>query len=272
MTNQNHNFENDDRLTTPDFWDTCYQGREPVPFDDKNWRSYASIQLVRLVESLELKGKRVCEVGGGDAEISAYLARKHKDTEFSVIDFSPLGCALARKRADLEEVKLNIFQADLFSPPQQLLGFFDLVTSYGVVEHFNDLAGVLSAKGKLVNNNGKIFTLIPNFASPLYGGLCKRWSKSVYEDHICHDLKSFLDGHIKAKLKIIKFGYLGTIEFGMLSMAMNGPEKKTWLDSHLYLFLTRMSKLVHLIENKTFDFPTSRLLSPFMYVVSTKEA
>ena len=150
MSVKNENIGDNDRLTTPEFWDSCYQGREPVPFNDKNWRNYASIQLVRLIESLKLNEKRVCEVGGGDAEVSAYLAGKYKGSEFSIIDYSPLGCALARKRAALESVEINVLQSDFFSPPLELCGYFDLVTSYGVVEHFSDLSSVLKAKSILI--------------------------------------------------------------------------------------------------------------------------
>jgi 2-polyprenyl-3-methyl-5-hydroxy-6-metoxy-1,4-benzoquinol methylase len=270
MDTQNSNQLAEDRLTTPEFWDACYEGRQQTPFEDRNWRRYVSIQLVQLIESLQLDGKNICEVGGGDAALSAYLAKKHSSAKFSIVDFSPRGCELARNRAGSEGVELNIFQADLFSPPPELNKHFDLVMSHGVVEHFTDLASVMIAKSNLIREDGKLFTLIPNFASPVYARLCERWSKSVFDDHVPHDMASFIAGHKKAKLNPIDSGYLGAIEFGMLSMAMNGPERKTWLDNKLYLLLTRISKAVHFIEYKTANFPTTKFLSPFMYITSVK--
>ncbi|MBT9550654.1 MAG: class I SAM-dependent methyltransferase [Hydrogenophaga sp.] len=258
------------RLTSSAFWDSCYDGRVPAPFDDQNWRNYVSIQLTRLVETLNLDQKEICEVGGGDGEMLAYFAKRHPSSKFSVIDFSPAGCELARNRASREGVSLDVHQADLFSPPKELLERFDLVISHGVVEHFTDLANTMSAKKSLLRDGGKIFTLIPNFASPVYAFLCKHWSKTVYEDHVPHTMRSFLEGHKNAGLKPLNNGYLGSMEFGMLSMAMHGPERKSSIDRQLYLWLTRLSKAVHLVEHKTVNLPATGLLSPFMYVVSTK--
>lgn len=259
-----------ERLTNSDFWDSCYKGRVPTPFDDRNWKNLVSIQLVQLLETLQLDGKNICEVGGGDGELLSYLAKRHPSSSFSIIDFSPLGCELARKRAKNEGTTLHIYQDDVFSPRTELHGSFDLIISHGVVEHFTDLAKIMEAKSRLLKEGGKAFTLIPNFSSPIYAHLCKHWSRSVYEDHIPHDMHSFLAGHERAGLIPLKNGYLGSVEFGMLSMAMAGPEKKTWFDRQLYLFLTRLSKAIHFFEYMTTYLPATRLLSPFMYVVSTK--
>lgn len=270
MSDQDKENNLNQRLTSSDFWDSCYEGRASAPFDDRNWKALVSIQLVRLIETLNLDKKKVCEVGGGDAEVLAYLAKRHPSSIFSIIDFSPAGCELARIRADRESVVMDVYQADLFYPPRELLENFDLVLSHGVVEHFTDLVDVMAAKKGLLNNGGKAFTLIPNFASPVYAHLCKRWSKTVFEDHVPHDMRSLLVGHEQAGLTPLDHGYLGAIEFGMLSMAMHGPEPKTWVDRQLYLFLSRLSKAIHFLEFKVVDFPTTRLLSPFMYVISIK--
>lgn len=256
------------KLTSPEFWDSCYQGRSLIPFDDRDWRHYVSIQVAELIENLGLSGKYICEVGGGDAGISSYFSRKYKESKFSIIDFSPAGCALAKKRASIEGATLSVVQSDVFSPPKELFNKFDAVFSLGVVEHFRDLASIMRAKKALVKPEGLIFSLIPNFSGSIYSGLCKRWSKSVFEDHVCHDMKSFIEGHIEADLEVVSFGYIGSLEFGMLSMAINGPEEKKWIDMKLYLWLCRISKVIHFLENKFGDAPSSKLFSPFIYVIS----
>jgi SAM-dependent methyltransferase len=261
-----------ERLTSSSYWDSCYASREQAPFDGFNWKNLASIQIARSLETLLIDGKEVCEVGGGDGEVLTYFAKRHLTSRFSIIDFSPVGCDLARGRAIREGAAMNIYQEDIFSPRPELLGHFDLVISQGVVEHFTDLGRVMAAKRRLLKKGGKAFTLIPNFSSPIYAYLCKRWSKSVYEDHVPHDMNSFLTGHEQAELNPLEYGYLGAIEFGMLSAAINGPEHKTWFDRQLYIFLTRLSKAIHFLEYKTNDFPATRLLSPYMYVISAKSS
>jgi len=221
---------------------------------------------------MQLGKKNICEVGGGDAEITAYLAKKYHNSDFSVIDFSPLGCELARRRALAENVEITIHQADVFSPPKELLGNFDAVISLGVVEHFANLSDILQAKRRLIRDDGIIFTSIPNFSSPVYAGLCKRWSLTVFEDHVPHSMASFIEGHEKAGLEIVEKGYVSAVEFSMLSMAMSGPEPKSSIDRVVFLWLTRLSKLIHLFEHRFFDLPSSYYFSPFLYAVSKKAA
>jgi 2-polyprenyl-3-methyl-5-hydroxy-6-metoxy-1,4-benzoquinol methylase len=261
-----------ERLTSSEFWDSCYESRNLTLFDAGNWKDLVSIQIVRLLETLQLDQKDICEVGGGDAALLAYLAKQHPCSTFSIIDFSPAGCELAQKRAEREDVTLNIYLEDVFAPPPALLNNFDLVISHGVVEHFSELASVMEAKSRLLKEGGKAFTLIPNFSSPIYAYLCKRWSRTVYEDHVPHDMRSFLAGHERAGLIPLANDYLGAIEFGMLSMAMADPEQKTWFDRQAYLYLSRLSKAVHFLEHKTSDFPVTKLFSPFMYVISVKSS
>lgn len=261
-----------DHLTNPDFWDAAYKNRQLLPFDDVDWRNYVAIQVVNKIKSLRLDKKNVCEAGGGDAALACYFAKKYTDSSFSIVDYSPLGCAMARERADKEKVAIEIIQADLFAPSLLLRGRFDIVYSLGLVEHFLDLSSVLSAKATLLKNDGLMFSLIPNFGSPIYTALCKRWSISVYEDHVPHTIDSFVSGHESAGLEVIEEGYLGSVEFGILSLAMEGPEKKSRWDPSFYLWLTRLSKLIHLFEDRTLSFPTSRWLSPFLYVISKKTA
>lgn len=264
-------WDNFEKLTDESYWDCCYRGRELVPFDERDWKNYVSVQLFRLVETLSLDGKRVCEVGGGDAKLLVYLAKRHPSSRFCVLDFSPLGCEFARRRAEREGVILEVYQEDMFSPSQALVGSFDLVLSYGVVEHFTDLSRALMAKGRLLKVGGLAFTLIPNLASPVYAGLFRYYSRTVYRKHIPHTMASFLRGHRLAGLVPLRRGYLGSVEFGMISMAVEGPEPTGWWGRQFYLLLTRISKVVHFLEYRFMDFPATSLFSPFMYVISRRE-
>jgi SAM-dependent methyltransferase len=258
-----------DPLTDSMFWDRAYENRVLEPFNDHDWRNHAAIQIVRAVRAIGLDGKRVCEVGGGDGQMSAYMARLHPSASFSILDYSARGCALARQRAASEGVTLDVHEQDIFKPDQHLTASFDVVISFGVVEHFRDLGEIVAAKRRLLRPGGKMFTLIPNFSESVYATLCKRWSISVYEDHVPHDLDSLVAGHVMGGMSLMSASYLGAMEFGMLSMAMLAPEPKTETDRVSYLWLTRLSKAVHLLEQKVGDFPSSRWLSPYLYVVST---
>jgi 2-polyprenyl-3-methyl-5-hydroxy-6-metoxy-1,4-benzoquinol methylase len=259
-----------DGLTDASYWDTSYLTRTLESFREDNWRDFVSLQLLRELMALNLHAKSVCEVGGGDAQMLAHLAKRHPSAQFAVVDYSLEGCNLARRRADVEGVDLQIYREDVFFPTGKLVRAFDVVFSLGVVEHFSDLPAILSAKSRLTKADGTIMTVIPNFASPIYAFLCKRWSRSVFENHIPHDVNSFAAGHKQAGLLPVAVRYVGSVEFGMLSMAMVGPEPKSWLDRKAFLWLTRLSKLIHCFEYFICVLPTTRLFSPFILIESRK--
>ncbi|MDD3518247.1 MAG: class I SAM-dependent methyltransferase [Chromatiales bacterium] len=264
---------NDERLTDRQTWNEVYRTRESVcvPFVEGHWREYASTQALQHLQALGLAGRRVLEVGGGDSTFLTFLARKYPDARFSALDYSSEGCERLRARAGRESVSVAVHEMDLFDPAPSLLHSFDVVYSLGVVEHFNDLPAVLAAKKRLLAPGGRMFSLIPNLSSPLLRWLMRRWSPEVYDLHVPHDWRSFLGAHAAAGLSVVEHGYVGSTEFGMLSIAADRLDDTRRADRLTYLWLTRLSKAAHLFECRAFDLPTSRLLSPFMYAIGQEE-
>ena len=78
---------------------------------------------------------------------SAWLPYFSKEFGFQVsgLDYSPIGCDMAREVLAANNVKGEIVCANLFSPPADMLGKFDVIMSIGVVEHFEDTAVCLKA-------------------------------------------------------------------------------------------------------------------------------
>ena len=257
-------------LTSPAFWDAHYEGRLPQPFDPTDWRDYVTIQLARLLASLGLADKRVLEIGGGDARLLAWLAKTHPSGRFAVLDRSSKGCSLARSRARNEKVPLDVYEGDMFAPPAELVGAFDVVISLGLIEHFQDTSEAIAAKRVFLKPGRVMFSLIPNLASPIYRYLTRRWSVRVLNMHVVLSLAKLVQAHMKAGLEVIDYGYLGSVEFGMLSMAARDLPREARLDRALYLWLTRLSKAVHWFEYHVRDLPTTRTLSPFLWVVAKR--
>jgi hypothetical protein len=136
--------------------------------------------------------------------------------------------------------------------------------SFGVVEHFTELSHVLLAKQKYLKDKGLMFTLIPNMAGSI-GYLTKLFNREVYEMHNPHDWNSFLAGHREAGLMVISGGYIGSTNFGVLSSCFEKSQGFSW---HTYVFLTRLTKAMGLVESKFGDLPSSRLFSPYIYAIS----
>ena len=255
-----------DRLTDKSYWDHTYQvEREPtVEIDD--WRSYCNAQIFAQIAPLITDGCSVLEVGAGDSPWLPFLARHFPRSRFSGLDYSEAGCERLAARCRACGVHAEVHLADLFIPPGRLLGSFDLVLSFGVVEHFSPLGSVLSAKAALANRTGTVFTLIPNMAG-ICGRLTRRWNRTVYDLHVPHDLASFRRGHADASLELVSSGYLCSSNFGVLSSCFPHPAGAAY---QAYRQLTRLSKLIWLLESRGLRVPRTPALSPYIFGISRR--
>lgn len=253
-------------LTEKEDWERGYAARHKLDDIQMDWRSVTNRVIANKIEELELAGKAILEVGAGDSQWLPYFATKHPDSRFVGIDYTKRGCERLVKRASAlrSAGTINVYQEDMFTDHSNLHGQFDVVISFGVVEHFTDLSYPLSAKRKYLKAGGMMFTLIPNMAGSI-GRLTKVFNRGVYETHNPHAWGSFLDGHRKAGLEVISGGYLGSTNFGVLSSCFNEPGGLFW---HGYVFLTRLSKAIGFIESKFGTFPSSKTFSPYIYAVS----
>lgn len=253
-------------LTKKEDWDKNYASTKEISELKFGWRDRLNDTIVKKIEEISLDGKNVLEIGAGDSQWLPYFAKKYSYSQFAGLDYSDAGCERLAERvlSICGEELIDIYHQDMFGIETALHGKFDLVMSFGVVEHFTELTDALLAKRKYVKDQGLIFTLIPNMAG-LIGHLTKLFNTEIYEMHNPHDWNSFLEGHLKAGLTVITGGYLGAINFGVLSSCFEKHEGLSW---HAYVFLSRLSKIIWLAESKFGDFPTSRMFSPYIYAIS----
>lgn len=253
-------------LTNKETWDQGYVSRNEI-FELKfGWRDRSNELIAKKIEEIGLDGKNILEIGAGDSQWLPYLAKKYPGAQFAGLDYSKAGCEKLAERAAAisEKATIDIYHQDMFAMESELHGRFDLVLSFGVVEHFTDLSHALLAKQKYLKDQGLMFSLIPNMAGSI-GQLVKLFNREIYDMHNPHDWDTFLEGHRKAGLTVISGGYLGSTNFGVLSSCFKKPEGLSW---HTYVFLTRLTKAIGWVESKLGDLPTSRLFSPYIYAIS----
>jgi 2-polyprenyl-3-methyl-5-hydroxy-6-metoxy-1,4-benzoquinol methylase len=253
-------------LTKIEYWDQGYISRKEIADLAFGWRNHANDLISEKIEGIGLEGKNVLEVGAGDSQWLPYLSKKYSGSRFSGLDYSKAGCERLAERITAAGIanEISVYQEDILTPKSMLHGKFDLVLSFGVVEHFTDLSTVLSAKRNYLSHQGLMFTLIPNMAGSI-GYLTKLFNRKVYEMHNPHDWPSFLEGHHRAGLTVISGGYLGSLNYGILSSCVDKSDGIPW---HIYVFLTRLSKLISIAEIRLGDFPSSKMFSPYIYAIS----
>ncbi len=259
-------------LSDRKYWDDGYlrTDRDEALPDLDDFRRLPDKRLIEALEALGLKGKRILELGAGDSSVLLILSRRWgSSSEFVGLDYSSVGCASLARRAEAAGVDVSVVQADMFLAPDDLTHKFDIVYSIGLVEHFDRLDRVLATKRRfLKRGGGMIFTLIPNM-SGVIGKLTKRFNKAVYEIHNPHDMQSFLDGHERAGLEVVRSGYLCSSNFGVLSSCFETRDAYGW---NFYVFLSRVSKVFWLFESKVVELPKTAFLSPYLYAVSRVKA
>lgn len=145
--------------TDKPFWDKYYVGSLPRQVDEVLFDDLFRLYLPRD------PNKTVLEVGCAGGEFMAHLTKKHGFRPYG-IDFSD---EIEKTRStfrfnDLPEPTL--FKEDFFAwqPPQR----FDVVCSFGFVEHFDDLDAVVKKHAALVAPDGMLFITMPNFAHLQY--------------------------------------------------------------------------------------------------------
>ena len=113
----------------------------PAPVDprDKTLSNYVARKFHELFTRVLPRGHnvRLLEVGCARSRWLPYFAAEH-GYEVTGLDYSTMGCEQARQILAAAGVEGRIVEGDLFSPPEDLLEAFDVVISFGLVEHFDD--------------------------------------------------------------------------------------------------------------------------------------
>ncbi len=227
--------------------------------------------FTRLFDRSETSSMRLLEVGCAK---SAWLPYFAKQFGFSVcgIDYSPIGCEMARKVLQANAVDAEVVCADIYSPPEGMRGAFDVVVSFGVVEHFDDTAACLSAVSSFLKPGGLLVTNIPNMVGWI-GSIQKHVNRPVYDIHQLIDPARLRAAHELAGLEVIECDYFVCTNFGVNNLIGISTNTATgYLKKVLLAILARASMLVWRLENRTGSLPAGRLASPYINCVARRQS
>jgi 2-polyprenyl-3-methyl-5-hydroxy-6-metoxy-1,4-benzoquinol methylase len=215
----------DNKLSTQSYWDEVLKSAK-LPRKNSS-STYVYNITMKYVDRLLMNGKYATffEVGCGSSGWLPYFAEKY-NYEVSGLDYSEVGCELAKKNLELQQIKYGqIFCRDFFLPNPTDGKKYDVVFSYGVIEHFSNPEQIVEIFDHLLSTNGLMITLIPNF-NGLMGRLTKRFMPDVYEIHNIITPKQLAEYHSANGLQVIKNGYAGILAFGVMP----------WVKSNHWLF------------------------------------
>lgn len=160
---------NEGQKTEKAHWDAAWQ--LPIKARLPSRLNVGVLNVTRLLERHVRPGSRYIEIGCAPGKMLAYVASVLK-AEASGLDYSESGIAKCRKLFDALGLKANLYHDDLFNHHLPL-AYFDVVASFGVIEHFDDAHLPVQRHLDLVKPFGVALIAIPNYGG-LYG-LLQRW-------------------------------------------------------------------------------------------------
>lgn len=213
---------------------------------------------------------KLVEVGCARSQVLPVLAKK---MEISVagVDYSPNGCEQTRLILKREGVGGDVFCCDIFSIPEQLSGRFDVVISFGLIEHFSNSDEIVKALAKLLKPGGLIFTNIPNMRG-LTGFFQKIMNRAIYDVHVPLTPKNMRTAHENAGLHVLECDYFLSSNFGVVNIGTSLTGSPSWWMKKIVMaFLVRASMVIWTLERMTSRLPAKSMFSPYVNCVAIKK-
>lgn len=219
----------------------------------------------RIFSGVNTQGKKILEIG---CARSVWLPYFSKEFGFNVtgIDYSEIGCKQAMQILESARVNGKIVCADFFSPPRSMLEVFDVVVSFGVLEHFKDTAACISAFSKFLKPGGLLITSIPNLCG-LNGLIQKMINRSIFDIHVPLSRNALMQAHQINGLRVISCDYFLFINLGVLNLEnLRGIRLFEWLIYARSWF----NNAIWTLERVTPFLKPNRWSSPYINCVATK--
>lgn len=200
------------------------------------------------------------ELGGFPGYYTIYL-KKTTDIKVSLLDFF-IHKKITKQLFEangLQENSIEIIEADLFNytPEKQ----YDLVFSFGLIEHFEDTKDVVLRHLPFLKNEGTLLITLPNFNS-VNGWFQKHFDRKNYDIHNIKSMDIVLLKSIvqNAGMKNVQCNYYGQFSV-WLEDEKNRPLTVRILKKIVWILGKIFSKTIRI---------NTKALSPYIVLTATK--
>ena len=187
------------------------------------------------------------------------------------LDYSESGARQTAERMEESGIPADIRCVDLFDPPADWLGKFDLVVWFGVVEHFENTARAIQAAAAYLKPGGVMVTEAPNMVGLV--GLVQRWfNRPVYELHVPVSRTRLADAHTGAGLEVVTAQYLVPIDFGIVNLENVPKGIVRYVKDRILYMLRLLTGCLWWLDRRVGPMTPGRLTGGFIMVVARKPA
>ncbi len=200
----------DSALTNANDWADYYSGLDFARLER------ATKQPCRIDKWLKEKTGKIFELGCGGSSLLARSACL--GWEVSGIDFNQ--AALAHLQSFLKSKEYrhsHLINADIFKYDcGHLSETYDILVSFGFLEHFNNPTQILKKWTKIVRPGGLVISIIPNLYS-FNAGIFKKFDPDFWNMHVVFSPENFESFHISIGLTPLRSAdYMGKYNIHML--------------------------------------------------------
>ncbi len=182
----------DNSVTNRSYWNSVWSGTPATSLlDPQHFYAGRNGLFVKLIRRHlgDLRGRSLIELGGGGNNTRLLALTKWLGADATVLDFSEEGLRAVGNLFDANECRARQINADLGSwvPKEE----YDVVTHWGVLEHFVDPRPLLEKSALALKPGGSMLFSMPNmeaFASRLWA----RWSPDNWGVHVWHSEQGVL--------------------------------------------------------------------------------
>jgi len=254
------------------YWDAQWdESAMPLPVDpdDHRLNNYVNRSLHNYFINV-FKNRNALELLEIGCANSVWLSYFHQYHGFKVtgVDYSNSGCEKSRYILAANNVEGTVFCADIFSPPESLLGRFDVVVSFGVVEHFTDSVACIKSCTDFLKPGGRLITMVPNMCG-LPGLLQKLVDRAVYDIHVPFDKNKFRHDHENAGLTVLDCNYFLPVN---LSAIASGRFENSLFNPALRRLFSISSKLIWALDQVGIKIRPNKFSSPYLICNALKKA
>lgn len=210
-----------------DYWNEAWADRKiasPINPHNNSLKNYVNIRfhnIFRRVLSNYLAGAKLLEIGCAGSAWLPYFALEF-GFEVTGIDYSDVGCLQARDLLAQAGVDGKVHQADMFDVPDIMRNAFDVVITFGVIEHFTDTASCLKTLSSYCKPGGTLISIIPNMHG-INGILQKATNKEVFSVHKVLSAEELTRFCTEAELETICSEYLPFFNPGAVNIGFAKP-------------------------------------------------
>jgi len=258
-----------------DYWDSLWGARQPpdpiaptqsgyANYVNRKFHGFFVSHLARM-----RPGASFLEVGCARSAWLPYFATEFK-FEVAGLDYSEIGCQQEQTLLSLAGLEGRIICADLFTPPEWMFGSFDIVCTFGVVEHFQNTDECIRALARYLKPGGIAITIVPNMCGVI-GRLTRMLNRPIFDIHVPLSSESLASAHWNTGLVVQECRYFLSTNFGAMNLDEKnraGPPVLT--KKLLHKSLNAFSLLTWTVEKVIGPLPASRALSPYIVCVARK--